>query len=461
MSRDAGVFYRFDIVTDPNDPQTNDSIKSSSIDIESHYDRGLVRCKLSGDRQNIFIQPVAYKISYVPVTITLDLSQYKDKKDVITGLCGIIKALANQELSIDVKNVETVQLDNNIFVFSIITSENIAVYTNPNYMNDFYKLIRPSFIIGYQLLSTDPLVNYIIDQEHIDIEVRYIKNIAIIPVGNDDIVDKVDNLIKFKREEGYFTYDIGIHNIKDMELVRKLAQDWQCDYVYDKDMTTIVLHNKGVDFGTLPKLWFQDNVLRIKNGNVPKITLYGYWQLYPSGIAGTAIDDNDFYPVIIRYAAMLAYRDSYVTSGDSIKADDVVVNGDLSITVSLPTYNHLLNYSNNLRNSLKGYFGVRDEKKYSMMTEATDLTTGTNKRYYVQTIDDKAFPMILPYNNINVLVFRSPMIEQYNDYFDFQSIDLSNYKIHITTNDEWALRGLYDITGQTNSGNLVTLKGLY
>ena len=108
------------------------------------------------------------------------------------------------------------------------------------------------------------------------------------------------------------------------------------------------------------------------------------------------------------------------------------VNNDYSVSVSLPTYTHLINFKKYFTEITDGY-GVEygDQSWYSEPCD--DLIDGVIKRYYVEKLDKNAMPMILPwtYENGNVeqvLVFRSPLLAKYPSPFDFSKVDMNKVR---------------------------------
>ena len=168
-------------------------------------------------------------IAYVPITISMKTDKFENNLgSVITGAKQIIKHLTEKMLKTKITHVESTRYDNNIIIFNPITNYDTSVYENSSYLGDYYATVNMEILGGYQVLSDDPLVRYVLNnlydtKEYVpaDINVIYVKNIALIPVGNNineekyysDIIDKIDTIIRKKRSEGYFSYQIGIHNL--------------------------------------------------------------------------------------------------------------------------------------------------------------------------------------------------------------------------------------------------------
>lgn len=448
-------FYRFDFVTDPDDPEVQSDL-SKLIDIielnskiimtETLFSRGLIRYTIDIETKYIpdsaIINNINYLtevIGYVPVTISYDLTSFKRYADfgsIITGLSTIIKVITTKLLHIEVKNVETIQLDNNIVLFSPMSEENIAIYENSMSLREYYEALDIKFIGGYQLLSDDPIVNYVVDTFYKDgdyvsddLHIRYLYKTAIIPVGKtldsidffSEARDKIQQRVREKKQKGYFTYDISLQNISDITIIPDVSQLWDWEYIYDKDMVTVVLKQRiDQNLGTIPSFWLQHGLEKIREGQFPETTLYGQWQF-------NYLVDEDIsqYKAIVYYGAVMAYYhlgldDPYIQGFTQA----VKVNPDLSITISVPTYKHLKEYKAYLNETLVGY--INDDSPLNILVEpCKDLEECIVKKYYVQLCDPKAHTLILPVDGINVLVTRTPLLDQNNYIFDFNDGELN------------------------------------
>lgn len=501
--------YRFDIVTDPDDPLISDpfdellSILNDNKDeillSETNLDKGLVRYNVdvqsSEDETPDLIDRIDYlvgKVAYQPVTTSLDLSlfePYEHIGPVVAGAQEVVKVLTGKILDTEILNVDFIGYDNNVIVFSPVTIYGTAVYQNPALMENYNKIVNLDRIGGYQVLSDDPLVGFVLEELYEnneytpeDVDVRYVCDVALVPVGTNDnetdyyteIKDYVDSMITARRGEGYFTYPIDIHNMEDGELVRELAMLWDTQIVSDKDLSNIVLKT-GINFGTLPHLWFRRNVDLIKGGSFPEITLYGWWQ-FDLGGDFNQIFDKEWYQSSLQYGALLAYRklgleEKFIQPF----TQTTTVNPDYSVTVMLPCYSLVTRFKDYFEEILKGYEGIEGEETW-YAEPCSDLIEGVVKRYYVSSIDKKSMPMVLEQTNIDgkreqVLVFRSPILSIYSpdSPFDFSRVDweekrknlideLRNYYTKCHANFEPVVRDKIDTMGIEDLLNLVEIK---
>ena len=90
------------------------------------------------------------------------------------------------------------------------------------------------------------------------------------------------------------------------------------------------------------------------------------------------------------------------------------VNDDNSVTVSLPTYDHVIRFR-------QIFESIDNDGIYT--EPCSNLTDGVIKRDYVLTIDNNSYPMVLRQDDEEVLVFRSPLINVYPPVFNFSNIN--------------------------------------
>ncbi len=467
--------YRFDIITDPDDPTVTKNLKEllslvegdNFILTDTNLDRGLVRYTIdtitnNNDNPDIInrIDQLVGEVSYVPITVSMNVSMGSNNMNnnngsIITGASEIVKTLTSDILNINIRNVETMR-HNDIIIFTPITEELTSVYENPKYLGEYHRLVNLDILGGYQVLSEDPLVRYVLSELYrgsnyvpSDIKAIYVHNIALIPVGNDNdeenhynkIKNRVGAIIEKKRQDGYFTYKLSIHNISDILLLNELASLWNSHIVYNEDNINIVIKHDEVDFGTDPEMWFRYNIDIIKRGQFPSITLYGRWQFDVRGDYNQ-IYDRKWNQAILQYGSLLAYRklglkDSLIQPF----THTIKVNNDLSITLSLPTYTHVILFKEYFNDIFNGYQGLEHNGDQSWLVEpCEDLIDGVIKRWYIQGIDKRSMPMVLKNESDGngteeILVFRSPAIGLYspnNDPFDLKNIDIKTIRNNLT-----------------------------
>ena len=462
--------YRFNFVTDPDDPNISieynmlmellDNNKTIIL-TEENIDRGLVKYNITvlynyNQPKNYInnITELVGKISYIPIITSMNVKKFKNNLgSVITAAEIIIKHLTQKIIKTNIINVESTRYDNDIIIFNPITDYNTAVYQNSSYLSNYYNTINMEKLGGYQVLSDDPMVMYVLDDLYkkndyvpTDINVIYVKDIALIPVGKNineekyysNIINDIDTIIRKKRSKGYFSYDICIHNLEDLELIHELAQLWDIKIIYDEDMIHIILQT-DVDFGVRPEIWLRDNLSRVKLGYFPTITLYGKWQFHYNDDYNQ-IFGKIFYDIILHYGALLSYRkignkDEFIQPF----THTVDVNNDLSITISIPSYNHVKMFRKYLDEILNGYMGIEQNGSETWIVEPCDsLIDGIIKRWHVQTIDKRSMPMVLYHVNEdgskgNVLVFRSPVGALYRkDHpFSFVNVDIKEVELDL------------------------------
>lgn len=473
--------YRFDVVTDPDDPSVVNSLvellslienNDKLIVTETNLDRGLVRYTIdtiyySDETPDLVnrIDELVGEVSYVPLTVSLDITlfeKYENIGPVVTGAAEIVKVLTEKIIGTDVRNVEEAKFGD-VIIYTPITTSKIAVYENPSYLAEYYRMLNFNYIGGYQVLSKDPIVRYILvelykDKEYIpdDLNVIYVNGIALLPVGTNDnevnhykdVKDRISTIVTTRRKEGYFSYTLGIHNIGDNQLVHELASLWNTEVVYNDDIDLLVLRTDA-EFGINPVLWFQHNIEMIKRGQFPSVTIYGLWQFKVGGDYNQIYGKN-WYAASLHYAALLAYKklgeeDPFIQPF----THTVKVNNDYSIGLSLPTYSHVVTFKKYFNDILNGFRGMEHQGEQSWYAEpCKDLMDGVVKRYYVQSIDPRAMPMVIPqvYEDgkvVQVLVFRSPALAIYtpNSPFNFDSGDMKEVKEKLISD----LRNYYEV----------------
>lgn len=416
------------VIVDPDDPSVSDHLTQNQ-DQRTDLSRGLVKYQIQDAE-------LAKKIAYQPVTVTLDLSlreNYYNLTPIIAGALTMVKTFTELLLKVKVINVEYVTIDN-IVTFTPITRMNgelLAVYENPEHLSEYYEVLDLDNLAGYQVLSNNPLVRLVLAEEYPDLILKYIQGVALIPVGTNDnetthystIVDTVQTMVESKRLQGYFSYVISLYSPEEFDLVPELANMWQASVILIQD--NVIILKSEVDFGQSAESWFRYNVNLIRYGQFPQITVFGAWQLQTDHRG----NEKNWYSSQILYASLLAYQrleDEFLR----VFTQQIKVNEDYSITLSIPTYEQLVLFQENLHQIL------RDGNWY--MEPVKDLEDGWKKRSYLQTVDAKTLSMILPEGSDNILVFTSPAVA---------TLDFDNTPSLPTENNEWGLRGLYDFSG--------------
>jgi len=382
----------YDFVTDPDDPLVTDlltkllnTIKNVS---ETNLDRGLIRYVFDFDNSEIL--QIANEISYVPITIT----SYNIQNESETS--ELVKVFIEKIIKTEISQIIATRFEDYI-IFNPITSFGTSVYENSSYLFDFYNTIM-RYIDKYQVLSDDPLSQYVYPNS------INVIGISLIPINdNTDIINEIRNEINMLKGDNYFCL-----NIKDKELINELTKSWNTQIV--SEINDLLVLRTNTDFGTKPELWFQNNLELVRNGQFPSITLYGNWQ-FDLGGDYNDIYDKKWYRTILQYKAYIAYKelnDPLVNPYIFM----VKVNSDNSITLSLPTYEHVIRFRQIFEN-------ISNDGIY--VEPCLSLIDGITKRYYILNLDQNSYSMVLKQDNEEILVFRSPLINLYPPVFDFSN----------------------------------------
>lgn len=476
-------------VLNPDDPgiDMTDLIQylaSNNLDknvVETSLYNGLVKYELNAKlsrKQDEDLTRIIGEINYEILSIPLDITPFLEEiSSVVEGAKTIIQALTEKMLKIDISYVSQVRYGN-IIMLSPMTSYNVPVFMNSSYSGRM-NICDMSVLGGYTVLSDDPLVKYVLEEmyqsEYVpeDFNVIYVEGLALIPVGKEDYIDMVDSSLRSKRLQGYFTHNIDVHNFGDLELVPEIAKLWNIKVVSDKDLSTLVLQS-DVDFGISASEWLSNAVSSIKYNSLPRITISGSWQ-YEFQDDYNRLYGRQWHTSIIQYGAFLAYAE--------LSQEDLMirpfttmtqVNPDLSISLTLPTYQHVLKFTDIFKRILAGSTG--NSNQIWTVEACSSLEEGIAKRWMVQEIDNKAMPMLLRDQEQNVLIFRSPLSISYPSPFDISAGDLDEIKVDTEwlkiddvkngdySNDivsaawlnESGWRGLFDVSNRE-----ITLHGLY
>jgi len=393
-------------VTDPDDPLVTPLLSkliTLNKDIqEEPLDRNLIRYSFPCSEE---IVEIVNKISYQPITVTSNNDNMSE----------LIKILTERIIKTEISNVEITRFQN-YYVYNPITIYGTSVYENPSYLYEYYKKVNMDYLETYQVLSDDPIVKYIIFQNKIE-NVIFVDNVALIPIGSNineidhytNIVNETAIMIDNERKKGTFHYSIDIHNSENSKYAKELIKKWNIHILFESE--DVLILKTDVDFGISPDLWLRNSVELTRNGQLPNITLYGDWQ-FKTGGDYNDIYDKKWYRSIIYYSSLIAYK--------RLDLKDITrtrVNNDNSITLSLPSYDYM--------DKFKQFFLNIIENTEEMYAEPCDsLEEGILKRYYVQSIDDKSYPII--YKQVyddntmeEVLIFRSPLLNNYPPVFTF------------------------------------------
>ena len=233
--------------------------------IETNINNSLVRYEIYTTSN---ISEIVGKISYQPISLSLDRSLLDsiDSNIVgnyLSGISEIIKSISEKLLSIDIIEVDMVDMES-VILFNLITKDLITgllypVYCNPEYLISYYKILDMEKLFGYQVLSDDPLVSCVLKQEYPDINITEIGGVWLLPVGTNnneiehysDIVNRVDNIVTYKRQNGCFSYYVSPHSRSDITLITELSKNWATEVLHiDNDY--MIMKGGDIDFGMEP-----------------------------------------------------------------------------------------------------------------------------------------------------------------------------------------------------------------
>ena len=159
------------------------------------------------------------KIMYEPITIGIKLEELNS--EIIEGLKTIIKKIVELKTNIKVVDINVFNYFDNIIIFNPKTTNNNDIYINPIIINDIITLCDLYKNIGYQILTDDPLINILINELsengirlEID-DIKTINGIMLIKIGKkyNEYKDEINEMIKNKRMNGYFTIPETLYNI--------------------------------------------------------------------------------------------------------------------------------------------------------------------------------------------------------------------------------------------------------
>lgn len=456
-------------ITDPDDPNVKlhleelfDMLKSDELIVED-MERGLVEYSFSLnnvaniDQNEERLFEIIDLVSYYPVLLNfpnLILKNSDQLSSYINGFGNITKSLLSKYLKITVSDYNYTDVGNNL-IFSYVGEKGKNIYASSKTLQIIHDQIVPTELFGYQMLSDNPMVLYCLEnlyeeKEYVpsDINIKIISgiygDIFIMPVGSDiaefnkykSIKENILMDLEQKENSEYFNIVLSYNRESDVTLINELCMLWNTEIVFqNKDMengkTYLVLKHDNIDFGTKPSIWFENNVELIRNGYIPKITLYGSWQQNIN--SKLSMNYGSYQDIYVQYGAILAYK--LMSDDDNFLiqfSQNIKVNNDYSITLSLPSYDHVLTFRENFNKIYYGsdgleHYGLESWSLYSCGNDS--IVNCMVKRWYVQNIDSNSNPMILPRvsndSNENVLIFRSPISSYYEN--NKNPFDLSSY----------------------------------
>lgn len=408
---------------DPYDPNFNNLKKEVTT-----LDRGIVSYESTDVKE---VEEI-HKNSYVPITLTLEKNE-NITGEVITEIRKILKVVVSKMLQTSVDEIEVLERDE-FYIFNPVTIYGTSVYENSKYTTDFYTNLKIQDFVGYTLLSTSPLTRFVIDRwvekkEYLldEIGVKYLsiqqEQISLIPLDKIDFIERIDTYITKLIKEGYFAYIFGIFDLDDIEIVRELCLLYNIEIVDSKDVSTFILRT-NVDFKISPELWLRNNLALIKTGQFPIFSVAGNW-MYSYKDEYRRKYSWAFKDAVLKYIAYLAYA-RLSDENEFIRPFTILtnINEDLSIQVSLPSYELVEKFKENLEEIINNH--------YSYIV-CKDLNEAIIKRWLIQNIDPDAYPIIFKdKTDNNVLVHRSPLAIQNPSPFEFTDEDIKRGEKELT-----------------------------
>lgn len=265
------------------------------------------------------------KISYEPTSFTLEFIN-EPHADIINGLTDIVREYTELLLDTTVSKIETVryiQPDNPSilvkFIPQLISGANI--FRQNTELIQLYQTVDLHSLVGYQILSTDPLLNYALSNmsEIPPFDRKNFYNITMTKLNrlrsgstSPDVLEnqhvfRINAYIQRLRYEGYFTLPQNLYNIPNYEqltLYTELATMMKIP-IHQKDTIPLVLQSY-LDFTIDIDTWFNQSVNYIQTGSVPRFIITGWWQ-YDSSVGGPVSPDNNSFRAKIYFAAFRAY----------------------------------------------------------------------------------------------------------------------------------------------------------
>lgn len=413
--------YRFVWVTDPHYPSFVNKQRIillmlqqySSLDsdfelvvVQTQVGNGCVQTEavLVLDNEDIAkqITTLIGEISFEPVSTVLNIPLITT--DELIGLQSIYLAVAQEKLFQPLSKLEIVKLDlgndNIAYKFFPLNQDGQYIYKHPNNQVNIIDLERYR---GYQLLSADPFVRYVLNQIYpqYNYDILYHGNMALVklgPVYEDKIVE-VDMAILDLHNKGYFILPITPFNSLDILHLKHLCKLWQIELVHI-DVAFHVIFKTNVDF-TLPTIdWFRENLARIRLGQLPLFAINGDWidrTEQPFILFSSRLYARSY----IYYGAIRAYVqlcEEFPALKRQIQYLRIAL--DLSIVAPFETFEQAMKF----KQLYKQLMSTASNWDY---VECKDMKEAIIKRWFVLTVDNGAQPLIIDIENKPICIFHS------------------------------------------------------
>ena len=363
-----------------------------------------------GKEKNLLIQfdkislVDAPEIPYVPLLFSIERDKVKSREELY-GISSILKPLLSKISQSKITDIEI--FEGLLYSFSPINEFGISVYINPEYFESIYSQVDLERLVGYTLLSTNPLSKYIAGKE--GFEVKYVENIAIVPldfVYFQDFEFTLNNYIR----KGLFVYEFSPFDSDDYEVVKQICKMFDIEIVNKKDPFSWILLTH-VDFTTSAEVWIRNNIPLVKMGKFPSFTLH-------LGAVVKSEYQNDYNRQhgelytkhLIKYFALMAFAqlsDTYSEIKPFIY--NLQVNSDYSVTLNLPSISLIREFSNT-------FDSIYDNANVLL---AKNLNEAIIKRYIISNVDPDSYPISISGEGQEIIIHRSPLANTYPSPFDF------------------------------------------
>ena len=336
-------------------------------------------------------------------------------REGLEGVIGILKVWLEKLFYEKIDRVEVLETD--YYILNPINEFGKSlIYKDKENNIDIKK------ILNYKLLSNSPLSRYIIENEKLDLNVKYVDDIAIVPLNTTETTIFEFEMYLQKYEKTFFTYDFGINMDEDAEAVKQLCNMFEIQVVDSRNFLSYVLQTE-TDFYISPELWLRTNLSYVKNGNFPCFTFKYVIESEYDERYGTI-----YTKYILKYCAYLAY--AQLSDNNKIIRSYITwirINEDFSISVHLPTLNLCREY-------IKIFKDLCESKTKFTIENCENYEEGIIKRYIIQTIDNDAYPILFATSaNIKeLIVHRSPLANKYPSPFVFDKSNIDKAKLELT-----------------------------
>lgn len=362
---------------------------------------------------------------YIPISFSIE-KKYINNTEEIQGIVEILPSLIGKNHKEKVKFIETVDSEG-IITFKPLNEFDTYLYENPSYIKEIINSINIKELVGYTLLSSNPMARFVLEKWNkdkiyllSDLKVKYVNDIAIIPLAlyiNQDSLfsrskfEEIINTLNFEIvnyiKKGYICYSFNIFDLNDKDYVRNLCKLYEIEIV-DESPNFLILRNlKNIDFKTSLYEWIQYNLPIIKSGNFPVFSISGNWQDDWTNTDFQRLNGTVFKKLVLKYIAIVAYSklaSFHPFTGPFIFLTDV--NEDFSIRVSLPNFK--------MAEELKKY--IEEEYKdinLLYIESCRDFLEGIVKRKFLQEKDPSSNSLLLKDSKgDDFLIFKSALVIQ-------------------------------------------------